>query len=301
MRTREDRWPGGGPWDRLVGRIAGRSALAWGTLSFAGGLGLVCLSCGPMTQAVPAAAHAGEVALVELGRRLFFDPGASHSTTVSCASCHSPDRGFADAATLSRDDFGLTQRHSQTVLNLASATPLHWDGEFATIEDLVPARTGDTRSVTGGYAPSGASPQGATLKVTPVAESLATAGLYSRAFQAAFGDPVPTRERLSQAIAAYVRTLSSTTSAFDRFLCGEAALEPEAARGYELFRGRAGCTQCHIAEGARPAFTDSNFHNTGFALRHPVRRGPGDGSEAGRQRVSSRAEDARAFKTPSLR
>ena len=37
-----------------------------------------------------------EDALVELGRRLFFDPGASHSKAVVCASCHQPEHGFSD-------------------------------------------------------------------------------------------------------------------------------------------------------------------------------------------------------------
>ena len=33
---------------------------------------------------------------VALGRRLFFDPVLSADRTVACASCHNPERGFAE-------------------------------------------------------------------------------------------------------------------------------------------------------------------------------------------------------------
>lgn len=52
--------------------------------------------------------------------------------------------------------------------------------------------------------------------------------------------------------------------------------------------------------------TDGQFHNTGFSQRRiAARRGPGNArvfaSEEGRKAVTKRDEDARAFKTPSLR
>ena len=33
---------------------------------------------------------------IDLGRYLFFDPMLSGNGTVSCASCHHPDKGFSD-------------------------------------------------------------------------------------------------------------------------------------------------------------------------------------------------------------
>jgi cytochrome c peroxidase len=242
--------------------------------------------------------------LVELGRRLFFDPAASHSKNASCASCHRPEHGFSDPAARSADDFGTTPRHSQTVLNVALNTSLHWDGEFSTLEELVLSRTGDTRATDGGYTAG----RGATRKVTPVAESLAKEGLYESAFIAAFGRGTPTRQQTAEAVAAYVRTLSSTTSPFDRFLDGESnALSAEAVRGFHLFRGRAGCAQCHALDGgSRPTFTDQQFHNTGIAQgrrhdgRAEIQKAEGRFAE-GRRRVSERPSDTRAMKTPSLR
>jgi cytochrome c peroxidase len=262
---------------------------------------------------VPITTAAGAVredALVELGRRLFFDPGASHSTAVSCASCHRPEHGFSDPSPMSADDFGTTARRSQPVLNLAGGAAFHWDGEFTSIEHLVSARTGDTRSIDGGSYRGSDSTDGRTRKVTPVADVLAKAGLYGEGFQAAFGDAQPTRERLAAAVAAYVRTLRSTESAFDRYRAGDAeALTPAARRGLHLFEGRGGCSQCHTVEGARPTFTDERFHNTGLAhrrngganARRQAARNAVVDPQDGRRAVSKRDGDARAFKTPALR
>lgn len=81
-------------------------------------------------------------ALVELGRRLFFDPEVSRTGTRACAACHDPAHGFSDPARVSRDELGRTRRHSQTLLDGAHNPDAHWDGEFASIEDLVRARIG---------------------------------------------------------------------------------------------------------------------------------------------------------------
>ena len=62
-----------------------------------------------------------EAQLIELGRRLFFDPLVS---------------------IVSEDDVGNTVRHSQTILDSHLNPTAHWDGEFSSIEALVTARIG---------------------------------------------------------------------------------------------------------------------------------------------------------------
>ena len=81
-----------------------------------------------------------DAALVELGRRLFFDPVISASGERSCASCHDPDHGFSDARQFSPDDFGITARHSQPILDTVRNPSAHWDGEFKDVADLVQTR-----------------------------------------------------------------------------------------------------------------------------------------------------------------
>ena len=61
--------------------------------------------------------------------------------------------------------------------------------------------------------------------------------------------------------------------------------------GLQLFRGKGGCTACHIG----PNFTDEQFHNTGVAWRD------GRYVDEGRFAVSGSPQAHGAFKTPTLR
>lgn len=109
-------------------------------------------------------------------------------------------------------------------------------------------------------------------------------------FLAAFGSPEPTTERAALALAQYQRTLVSGSSRYDRHLAGEPGVLDEAElRGLELFFSeRTECFHCH----ATILFTDNLFHNIGLDERVEGR---------GRVRVTGRALDAGAWKTPTLR
>lgn len=286
---------------------------------------------------------------VELGRRLFFDRTASRTGRVSCSSCHDPEHGFSDPRRYSEDEGGETVRHSMPVLDVADGRTLHWDGEFANVRELLVARldpfgrgfglfreirkrhfeaakaegrgpdersfehtlacgsfdyaTGPDRAVAAkrGHRPS------------PVSMSLRLGDddRYREAFRVAFGSAEITTDRVIDAIEAYVLSLRSGESPFDRHVAGDAAaLTAAQRRGLALFAGRAGCAACHTIDGARPRLTDGRFHNTGVAFR-PVERDEdenvtlrdilldvaGDGAGG----VNFVAEDDGQFKTPSLR
>ena len=88
-------------------------------------------------------------------------------------------------------------------------------------------------------------------------------------------------------------------SLFDQAMRGEAELPEPAADGLALFYGKAGCSACHSGWFQ----TDHDFH----AIAMP-QIGPGKGArfesharDDGRLRVTGAAEDAFAFRTPSLR
>ncbi|TVR45002.1 MAG: cytochrome-c peroxidase [Rhodobacteraceae bacterium] len=127
---------------------------------------------------------------------------------------------------------------------------------------------------------------------------------YAEAFVAA--DPRITRAGditftdISNAIAAFVAVeFRSDTSPFDAYLRGEAPLPDAAMRGMELFYGRATCSTCH----AGPFQTDHRFHARGAPQLGPGKaaRFESHQRDTGRMRVTGRAEDAYAFRTPSLR
>ena len=84
---------------------------------------------------------------------------------------------------------------------------------------------------------------------------------YVKMFSKAFGgdDPI-TPENVGKALASFERTIISKDSPFDRYMKGDKkALNDDARKGLDLFKGKAGCILCH--NGAN--FTDQNFHNLG--------------------------------------
>ncbi len=59
--------------------------------------------------------------------------------------------------------------------------------------------------------------------------------------------------------------LAAANSRFDRwFFAGESsALSAVERDGFQLFRGKAGCSSCHLVGERDALFTDHRFHNTG--------------------------------------
>ncbi len=239
---------------------------------------------------------------IELGRRLFYEPALSRSGQRSCASCHAPDHGFSDPEIVSHDDTGTTRRHSQTIIDARFNPSAHWDGEFASVEELVTRRLGNRTSVwqrpTTPRRPTPITPGSVTGQVTratqvvqrstlegptlhpfrdefplartfntPITFNLANEGRYAEAFRTAFGSPEINLERIALAIAAYCYSCESTESPYDRYRDGDKkAISRSAKRGMLLFVGRAGCAECHTIEGTKPLFTDYRFHNTGVTF-----------------------------------
>ena len=154
---------------------------------------------------------------------------------------------------------------------------------------------------------------GGPVSPTAVADRVEEDGRYADGFQAAFGSPRVTVARIAQAIQAYVQTIRSTDSAYDRYVAGDRlALSEPARRGLALFRGRAGCVSCHRMDGLRARFTDERFHNTGVSAHAVIGRPTTTVSLAltpdllakrdpGRQPLTRIAGDEGAFKTPTLR
>src|SRR5690606_30945472 len=84
---------------------------------------------------------------------------------------------------------------------------------------------------------------------------------YNKLFKEAYGgiDKGNINERsISNAIAAYVNSLKSFNSPFDKYVRNETRDYPEnAKRGFNLFMGKAACGSCHFApvfNGTVPPF-----------------------------------------------
>jgi cytochrome c peroxidase len=74
-------------------------------------------------------------AKVELGRILYFDKRLSGDATISCASCHAPDHGFTDNASVSTGINGQKgTRNAPTTVNRAFSAAQGWDGRGDSLE-----------------------------------------------------------------------------------------------------------------------------------------------------------------------
>lgn len=210
---------------------------------------------------------------IELGKQLFFDPRLSSDNTVSCATCHDPEKGWSNFDQFATGVGGQKGgRNSPTILNSAYSKFHFWDGRAATLEEqaLGPIQN----------------PIEMKMSLDEVIPKLNGIAGYREQFQKVFGTEV-TPEGVSRAIAAFERTILSGNAPYDRFKAGDKmALSPAAERGMKLFFGKANCSACH--NGAN--FTDFAFHNIGL-----------DSPDEGRKIISKLGGDQGAMKTPTLR
>lgn len=182
-----------------------------------------------------------------LGRVLFYDQQLSANNHISCASCHVQAFGFADTARLSHGFAGgLTKRHSMALANarLYANGRFFWDERAGTLETQVLMPVQDLVEM------------GMTL---PALETkLSAVSYYAPLFAAAFGSTEITSDRISRALAQFVRSLISSQSRFDTVAAG--ALTAQEREGLRLFNGQGGCSRCHV--GA--ALAGDGAHNTGL-------------------------------------
>jgi cytochrome c peroxidase len=221
---------------------------------------------------------------IALGRQLYYDPILSQDGTISCASCHQPDFGFADPRQFSVGVKGGTgDRQAPSVWNSAYYTTQFWDGRAASLEDQAVGPM--------------ANPIEMAHTLEDIEKALTADASYVAAFEKAFGPGPITAQNAAKAIASFERTVLSGNSAFDRFQYGgdQTALSAEAKLGLEVFRdpAKGNCAKCHTIDEGHALFSDSKFHNLGVGANLD-----GTMKDAGRFKV---AKDTGAFKTPTLR
>ncbi|MFK7925252.1 MAG: cytochrome-c peroxidase [Bacteroidia bacterium] len=218
---------------------------------------------------------------VELGKKLFYDPNLSADGTVSCASCHFPDRGFADTVSLSKGFEGrLGGRNAMSLTNIAYAQSLFWDGGVDNLEDQALHPIIDEREMAADPA--------------DILSYLNGDAAYYEMFDQAFGGPA-TILAVVNSLASFERTLLSGNSPYDRHIAGDVtALSESAKRGLALFNTeRAECFHCHTGYN----FTDESFQNNGlYEYAEFIAKGDG-----GRAEITGRQLDEHLFKTPTLR
>lgn len=216
---------------------------------------------------------------VLLGKTLFYDPRLSGSNQIACASCHDPELAWTDNKTLSfGHDRQLGSRNAMTILNIAHATTLFWDGRAKSLEEQSSMPIIDKKEM--------------NEHIDLATGKIAKIKGYEILFEKAFGDKNVTTDRINKAIATFERTVKSGSTKFDRFIDGKTeAFTDDEVMGLHLFRTKAQCINCHNSG----YFSNNEFENDGTAILGAKKQ------DLGRYLVTKKLEDVGKFRVPTLR
>lgn len=239
-------------------------------------------------------------AKVELGKQLFFDPRISRNGTVSCATCHNPEKGWTDQLPASVGILGqVGSRSAPTVQNSVYGRTMFWDGRAPSLEAQAQGPIQNKIEM-------------GDQSYEEIILRLRRIKAYRQQFRNVFGTDI-TLDALAKALAAFERTVLTGNSPYDRYTGGDfTALSDSQKRGMVLFGLRldsddafktdavlkkANCTSCHV--GAN--FTDELFHNLGVGWDERTGRFKDLGRWAVAPIGAKNPNEIGAFKTPTLR
>lgn len=241
-------------------------------------------------------------AKVALGRWLFYDKRLSGNHTMSCSTCHVQALAFTDGRTTSLGSTGIAHpRSAMSLVNTAYASRLTWANPLLDrLEDqaLIPLFGDDPVEMGLGGSESS------------VAMLLEEEPRYAQLAREAFPTDKNPNSVLNgvRAVAAFVRSIVSYDSPYDRYLAGQnEALTESAIRGMELFFSeRLECFHCHGGFNFTDSTTHANtnvevvgFHNTGlYNLRQS---GAYPENNTGLFDMTGQARDMGRFRAPTLR
>ena len=225
------------------------------------------------------AAKVTNPALVELGKKLYFDPRLSKSGFISCNSCHNLSMGGSDNLKTSiGHNWQKGPINSPTVLNSSLNVAQFWDG-----------RAKDLKAQAGGPI---ANPGEMAFTHELAVSLLQSIPGYTTEFKKVFGSDKVDVDRITQAIAAFEETLVTPNSRFDLYLKGnKKALNRTEVEGYALFK-ESGCVACHNG----PAVGGNSFQKMGVVEPYTA-SSPAEGRVA----VTGKDADRFNFKVPTLR
>ncbi|HMW39741.1 MAG: cytochrome-c peroxidase [Saprospiraceae bacterium] len=214
-------------------------------------------------------------AAFQLGRLLFYDPGISSDSSISCSSCHSSYNAFAHGDhRLSHGIRGnIVTRNAPGLFNLSLQPMLMWDGAANNLEDqmLIPIHQ----------------PKEMDSNFRKILAHLSGHSSYTDLFNKAFGSQ-PDSVNTLHALAAFQLRLISQHSRYDSVRAGRKRWTSQEKNGLAIFKEH--CQRCHVP----PAFSDYSFRDNGLPMDPQLR-------DSGRFVVTRESNDLFCFKVPSLR
>jgi cytochrome c peroxidase len=218
---------------------------------------------------------------IDLGRFLFFDPALSKDGSISCASCHQPDKGFSDDLDRS---IGITgekvARSAPTLWNVAFVDKFFWDVRANSLEEQAQGPLFDPLEM-------GNTPE-------QLLSTLRSNSDYVAMFKQAF--PQEKTVELAQvytSLTAFQASLISLNSRYDQYAHGyHQALTKNEIAGLNVFRSFvARCAECHQP----PLFTNNEI----AVIGSPEPKGRV--LDIGAEKTYNAPKLRGAFKVPTLR
>jgi len=231
-----------------------------------------------------------------LGRVLFYDKKLSHNNTVSCASCHQQEAGFADNKAQSEGFNGeLTKRNSLALASVANFESSYggtntsnfnqdaaflWDERATTIVEQSKIAIEDNIEM--------------GMDIDDLADKLAQEDYYRILFQKAYGSPEVTPDLITESIQEFLNAFVSNNSKFDKGLNAHFTTESHFTNftqqenlGKNLFVIH--CSTCHDPRMAGVLVATAN---NGLDLEY---------TDQGRGAITNQISDNGVFKVPMLR
>ena len=211
-----------------------------------------------------------------VGKAIFFDESLSEPVGQSCATCHTPEKGFADKYARITSEGAMkglfSNRNSMTCAYSAYVPALSYDEEE---ETYVGGLFWDGRV-------NSLEEQAAQPFVNPLEMGNENVGDVVRKARSAYWYPDFVRiygehasadtvfTYINEVIALYERSaeMNPFSSKFDAWQAGKCQLTEEEKLGYELFKEKGLCAECHILDpderAGKVLFTDHTYDNLGI-------------------------------------
>jgi cytochrome c peroxidase len=224
------------------------------------------------------------LAKVELGKKLFRDVRLAESKQMSCASCHLKEKAFTDGLVT----FPKQKRNTPTLSYAAYQQAFFYDNRAGSLEGQIVGVIENENEF--------------HSDLKKFTEVVLADSSYGQALKKSYGAKLGDLE-IRNALASYVRSLTSFNSKFDENINGlREDLSDEERLGFNLFMGKAQCATCHFPPTFNgtvpPYFTTTEMELIGV---------PGDtirwqiDDDPGRFMVFGTEERRHFFKTPTVR
>ncbi|RKS95534.1 cytochrome c peroxidase [Flavobacterium limicola] len=225
---------------------------------------------------------------IELGKLLFNDPVLSGDNSRSCASCHHSDKAFTDGLekSISLDGRSLVKRNTPTLTHIAFQRTFFYDSRVNYLEDQAVAVITNENEMHGSFAKS----------VVALKKEVS----YVAKFEKAFPKTEIDEFGIKNALASYIRSLSTYDSKFDGFMRGEEKFDLDEIAGFNLYTGKAKCATCHfipLTNGTvPPSFIKSESEVLGVPDKHKKLD-----ADLGKFELTKAEIHRNSFKTPTIR